>query len=144
MSYLVLCHISWQVFIKEGSLYAFKGLSGRLGPIGVHAALILILGGTWYSGFGGAKGSVMTPEGQDFVIVDYMRPASPISSLPAAASSTIHVDDFTIDYRPDGSVAQFYSTLSLIDPQVSTSLTQLLKDRISRDYGRLSRILTRK
>ena len=47
-----------------------------------------------------------------------MRPASPISVLPGAAASTIRVDDFTIDYRADGSVAQFYSTLSLTDPEV--------------------------
>lgn len=51
-----------QVFLQKGSLYAFKGLAGRLGPIGVHAALLLVLGGTSYSGFGGFKGSVMTPE----------------------------------------------------------------------------------
>ena len=51
-----------QVFVQKGSLYAFKGLAGRLGPIGVHAALLLVLGGTSYSGFGGYKGSVMTPE----------------------------------------------------------------------------------
>ncbi len=52
----------YQVFLRDGSLYAFKGLAGRLGPIGVHAALLLILGGTSYSGFGGCKGSVMAPE----------------------------------------------------------------------------------
>ena len=144
-----------QVFVQKGSLYAFKGLAGRLGPIGVHAALLLVLGGTSYSGFGGYKGSVMTPEvwlregvvaicmhphrctsrvddlkgpltpvslsspqGQDFIVANYMRPASPIATLPASAASSIHVDDFTIDYRPDGSVAQFYSTLTLTDPQV--------------------------
>jgi hypothetical protein len=35
----VLLHT--QVFRKEGAMCAFKGLAGRLGPIGVHAALIL-------------------------------------------------------------------------------------------------------
>ena len=53
-------------------------------------------------------------------MANYMRPASPIATLPASAASSIHVDDFTIDYRPDGSVAQFYSTLTLTDPQVRT------------------------
>lgn len=51
-----------QVFCKDSSLYAFKGLSGRLGPIGVHASMLLILFGTAYSGFGGYHGSVMAPE----------------------------------------------------------------------------------
>lgn len=112
----------YQVFLQDGCLYAFKGLAGRLGPIGVHAALLLILGGTSYSGFGGFKGSVMCPEGQDFAVVEFMRPSSPISSLPGSAKTArITVDDFTIDYRPDGSVAQFYSTLSLRDPSSSPS-----------------------
>jgi cytochrome c biogenesis protein len=48
--------------MKGPSLYAFKGLAGRIGPIGVHAALLLILAGTSYSGFGGFKGTVMMPE----------------------------------------------------------------------------------
>jgi cytochrome c biogenesis protein ResB len=35
----------YQVFLQRGSLYAFKGLAGRLGPIGVHAAMLLIMAG---------------------------------------------------------------------------------------------------
>lgn len=35
----------YQVFLKQGSLYAFKGLVGRLGPIGVHASMLLIMAG---------------------------------------------------------------------------------------------------
>ena len=57
-------------------------------------------------------------QGQDFVVANFMRPSSPISVLPGSAQSVVHVDDFTIDYRADGSVAQFYSTLSLTDPEV--------------------------
>lgn len=50
------------MFLKDKSLYAFKGLAGRFAPIGVHAALLLILVGTSYSGLGGFKGTVMCPE----------------------------------------------------------------------------------
>jgi hypothetical protein len=50
------------VFLTGGSLYAFKGLAGKLGPIGVHVALLLTMAGTAYSGVGGFKGSVMLPE----------------------------------------------------------------------------------
>lgn len=32
--------------LQDGQLYAFKGLSGRLGPIGVHIALLMCLFGT--------------------------------------------------------------------------------------------------
>lgn len=41
----VLQASGYQVFLKEGSLYAFKGLAGKLGPIGVHAAMLLIMAG---------------------------------------------------------------------------------------------------
>jgi cytochrome c biogenesis protein len=51
-----------QVFVQGPSLYAFKGLAGKLGPIGVHAAMLMVLAGTSYSGFGGFKGTIMTPE----------------------------------------------------------------------------------
>jgi hypothetical protein len=52
-------------------------------------------------------------QGQDFVSADFLRPSSPLASLPEAAKTIIHVDNFSIDYRPDGQVAQFYSTLSV-------------------------------
>ena len=35
----------YQVFLRDGSLYAFKGLAGKLGPIGVHAAMLLVMAG---------------------------------------------------------------------------------------------------
>lgn len=32
-----------QVFLKDGQLYGFKGLAGKLGPIGVHASMLLCM-----------------------------------------------------------------------------------------------------
>lgn len=34
-----------QVFVKDGQLYGFKGLAGKLGPIGVHASMLLCMAG---------------------------------------------------------------------------------------------------
>jgi cytochrome c biogenesis protein len=106
----------YQTFVSPDGrrMYAFKGLAGRLGPIGVHAALLLTLFGTAYSGFGGWKGTAMVPEGQAFVVSDRLRPASGLSRMPSSAPRTaLYVNSFQIDTRPDGSVAQFYSDLSL-------------------------------
>ena len=106
----------YQTFVSpDGTrLYAFKGLAGRLGPIGVHAALLLTLFGTAYSGFGGWRGTAMVPEGQAFVVADRLVPMSAISRMPPRAPGTaLYVNGFEIDTRPDGSVAQFYSDLSL-------------------------------
>ncbi|KAF8066257.1 CCS1 [Scenedesmus sp. PABB004] len=118
---------SYQVFSQGGRLYAFKGLAGRLGPIGVHAALLLVLGGTAYSGFGGWKGTAMVPEGQEFVVGDALRPASALATTPGGARTVLQVNRFSIDTRPDGSVAQFYSDLTLRD----AGGQQLLRKTIS-------------
>eukprot|EP00775_Hariotina_reticulata_P001288 gene1288-1629_t len=106
---------SYQVFLQNGQLYAFKGLAGRLGPIGVHVALLMCIAGTAYSGFGGWKGSVMCPEGQEFVVGQAINPASALATVPQGAETVLQVNKFSIDTRPDGSVAQFYSDLTLRD-----------------------------
>ena len=64
----LLARRGYQVFMKGKRMYAFKGLIGRLAPIGVHAGLLLTLGGAAYSGLGGLGGSVMVPEGTEFQI----------------------------------------------------------------------------
>jgi hypothetical protein len=71
--------------------HAKQGLAGRLGPIGVHLALLLCLFGTAYSGFGGWKGTAMCPEGGEFLVADAIYPASVVSSLPAGARAVMHV-----------------------------------------------------
>lgn len=58
----------YQVFRQGPSLYAFKGLAGRLGPIGVHASMLAIMLGVAIGGLGGFKGSVMVPTGGDFLV----------------------------------------------------------------------------
>lgn len=82
---------SYQVFLQDGELYAFKGLAGRLGPIGVHVALLMCLFGTAYSGFGGWKGSAICPEGGEFLVANALYPASSISTLPKGAKAVLQV-----------------------------------------------------
>lgn len=78
-----------QVFINpEGALYSFKGLVGRLGPIGVHASMLAILGGVAYGGISGYKGSVMVPQGGDFLIASALRPVSPLAQPPKGADQS--------------------------------------------------------
>jgi cytochrome c biogenesis protein len=62
-----------QVFMDGGRLYAFKGLAGRLAPIGVHASLVLIMLGCTAGALGGFKGEVMVPEGQAFRVADFIQ-----------------------------------------------------------------------
>ena len=62
-----------QVFVQDKSLYAFKGLAGKIGPIGVHIAMLLVLAGTSYSTLGGMKGSAMFAEASVCVCVGGVR-----------------------------------------------------------------------
>lgn len=62
----------YEVFLKSGSLYGFKGISGRFAPIAVHVSLILILFGAAVGALGGLDGQVRPP------------PASPPCRTPAA------------------------------------------------------------
>lgn len=64
----ILSKDGFQVFRKGGQLYAFKGLSGRYAPIGVHIALILTLVGAMMGAFGEWRGSVIAPESSQFVV----------------------------------------------------------------------------
>ena len=107
----------YQVFVKGEKMYAFKGLIGRLAPIGVHAALLFTLGGAAYSGLGGLSGSMMVPDGSSFEIGSGLTRGSLLSSMPGVAKSSVQVNDFTIDYLPNGQVSQFYSDLSVVDPK---------------------------
>ena len=35
----------YQVFVRDTSLYAFKGLAGKYGPLGVHASMLAVMAG---------------------------------------------------------------------------------------------------
>ncbi len=38
----------FQVFLRGQRLYAFKGLAGRMGPIGVHGSMLMIMAGEFF------------------------------------------------------------------------------------------------
>ena len=117
--------------MKNGSLYGFKSLVGRLAPIGVHVALLITIAGIGWGVLGGFKGIVMIPEvggsldldpeeeivskGRAIEVQQYIRPNSFLAIPPPGAFKTVRLEDFTIDYRSDGGIAQFYSDLSVLD-----------------------------
>lgn len=106
----------FEVFSRGPALYAFRGLVGRFAPIGVHAALLLIMAGGTLSALGGWDGTAMTPEGLEFPIGAALAPNSPLALADREALDLrIHVNNFEVDYREDGQVKQFYSDLSVID-----------------------------
>nr|YP_009293931.1 c-type cytochrome biogenensis protein [Ahnfeltia plicata]AOM65619.1 c-type cytochrome biogenensis protein [Ahnfeltia plicata]UAT97136.1 c-type cytochrome biogenensis protein [Ahnfeltia plicata]UAT97341.1 c-type cytochrome biogenensis protein [Ahnfeltia plicata] len=107
-----LNHNHYYVFHKKGSIYAYKGLFGRVAPIFVHISIILTLTGSLVGLFGGFSAQEMIPSGELFHIQNVV--ISGISShLPYNLVGK--VDEFRIEYNRDHSIKQFFSTISLID-----------------------------
>lgn len=91
--------------MKGPSLYAFKGLAGRLAPIGVHLAMLLIMAGGTLSAAGSFRGSVTVPQGLNFVVGDVLGPTGFLSTPTEAFNTEIHVNKFYMDYYDSGEVA---------------------------------------
>jgi cytochrome c biogenesis protein len=58
----------YEVFLKDGALYGFKGIAGRLAPIGVHVSLVLVLFGAAYGALAGLDGTAMLAEGDQILV----------------------------------------------------------------------------
>ncbi|KAK7312362.1 hypothetical protein VNO77_36157 [Canavalia gladiata] len=111
----ILMGAEYEVFLKGPSLYAFKGIAGRLAPVGVHIALLLIMTGGTLSAAGSFKGSVTVPQGLNFVVGDVLGPTGFLSSPTEAFNTEIHVNRFYMDYYDSGEVSQFHTDLSLLN-----------------------------
>ncbi len=95
-------------------LYAHKGLVGRIGPIVVHASMLLILAGAILGAMTGFYAQEMVPSGQTFQIQNIFE-AGPWSASQVPKDWSVKVNRFWIDYSPEGRVDQFYSDLSVLD-----------------------------
>lgn len=112
---VILMGAGYEVFLKGPSLYAFRGLAGRVAPIGVHLSLLLIMAGGTLSAAGSFRGSVTVPQGLNFVVGDVLGPSGFLSTPSESFNTEVHVNRFTMDYYESGEVSQFRSDLSLFD-----------------------------
>lgn len=112
---VILMGAGYEVFLKGPSLYAFRGLAGRVAPIGVHLALLLIMAGGTLSAVGSFRGSVTVPQGLNFVVGDVLGPSGFLSTPSESFTTEVHVNRFSMDYYESGEVSQFHSDLSLFD-----------------------------
>lgn len=105
---------NYRVFHQGDRLYGRKGIAGRIGPIIVHASMIVILLGGIIGALTGFIAQEFIPSGMTFQVHNI------IQAGPWANSSqdwSMKVNRFWIDYTPEGDIDQFYSDLSVLDPQ---------------------------
>lgn len=108
----VLKSSDYNVIQKGNLLYAYKGLPGKIGPIVVHASLIMILFGAVLGNLSGFVSQELVPLGGVFHIQNVINSGS-LSYIPQNFEG--YVKDFKIAYNDEGSIDQFYSDLSILN-----------------------------
>nr|BDA98957.1 c-type cytochrome biogenensis protein [Rhodomonas sp. NIES-2332] len=102
----------YNVIQKGKLLYAYKGLPGKIGPIIVHASLIIILFGSLLGNLSGFVSQELVPLGGVFHIQNILNSGN-LSYIPQDFEG--YVKDFKIAYNDEGSIDQFYSDLSILN-----------------------------
>ena len=104
----------FRVFRQDDSLYAHKGLVGRVGPIVVHVGILVILLGGIVGSFTGFTAQEMIPSGETFQIQN-ITDAGQFAASQIPKDWSVKVNRFWIDYTPTGAIDQFYSDMSVLD-----------------------------
>ncbi len=105
---------NYKVYQTDDRLYARKGLVGRVGPIIVHASMLLVLIGSIWGALTGFTAQEMVPSGETFQVKNITE-AGAWSAKQVPKDWSVRVNRFWIDYTPKGSIDQFYSDLSVLD-----------------------------
>lgn len=106
----------YKVFQEGDRLYARKGIVGRIGPIVVHASMLIILAGSIWGAMTGFLAQEMIESGSTFQVKNILD-AGPLAAPQFPKDWFVKVNRFWIDYTPEGSIDQFYSDLSVVDNQ---------------------------
>ena len=106
----------YKVFLENDSLYARKGIIGKIGPIVVHASMLIILAGAIWGALTGFLAQEKIPSGQVFQVKNVFE-AGPLATPQIPKDWAVKVNRFWIDYTPEGNINQFYSDLSVVNPQ---------------------------
>ena len=104
----------YKIFHEGDKLYARKGIAGRIGPIFVHAAMLITLAGSIYGAMTGFFAQEMIPSGETFQVTNIFD-AGPWSAAQIPKDWSVKVNRFWIDYTPAGAIDQFYSDLSVLN-----------------------------
>nr|ULD16206.1 Cytochrome c biogenesis protein [Cylindrotheca closterium] len=116
----------YSIFQQRNMIYCYKGLIGRIAPIIVHFSMILILLGTIVGALFGFKAQEIVPKTESFHIQNILS-TGPLSFIP---KSSARINDFWINYTKMKTISQFYSDLSILNPQGN----EIIRKTISVNY----------
>jgi cytochrome c biogenesis protein len=106
----------YKIFQENNAIYGRKGIIGKIGPIIVHAGMLIILLGAIWGAFTGFLAQEMVASGETFQIKNIFE-AGIFASPQIPTDWSVKVNRFWIDYTPNGAIDQFYSDLSIVDNQ---------------------------
>jgi cytochrome c biogenesis protein len=100
----------WQLRAEPGRLAARRGVSGRVGPLLVHAGLVVLMVGAAWGSLAGQR------------LERFLSPGNVLELLDSRGQTqvTVSLEDFGIDRDPAGRPEQFHSRLRL-QPGVTQS-----------------------
>jgi cytochrome c biogenesis protein len=104
---------NYQVWQQDNTLYARKGIIGRIGPIIVHAGMLIVLAGGMWGIFTGFFAQEMVASGDTFNIKNIIE-LGPFGANQLPSDWSVKVNRFWIDYTENGDIDQFYSDLSVV------------------------------
>ena len=103
----------YSIFQQKNILYCYKGLVGRIAPIIVHFSMILILLGTIIGSLFGFKAQEIVPKTENFHIQNILN-NGPLTIIPKTSA---RINDFWITYTKTKTISQFYSDISILNPE---------------------------
>ena len=101
----LLQHQGWQIQRHDDRLAARKGLLGRVGPLLVHAGMVVLMLGAAWGALGGQRAE------------QYLAPGRSLELMDSRGSSqlTLALDHFSIQRDPAGRPEQFTSQLRILE-----------------------------
>ena len=122
---------NYRVFQQDNAIYARKGIIGRIGPIIVHAGMLIVLAGGIWGIFTGFFAQEMIASGDTFQIKNIIE-SGPFATAQIPKNWSLKVNRFWIDYTEDGAIDQFYSDLSVISDK-SNGMASLRNEELKRE-----------
>ena len=101
----------YSIFQQKNTIYCYRGLIGRIGPIIVHLSMILVLAGTIVGSLFGFKAQEIVPKTETFYIQNILNNGQ-LAVIPKVSA---RINDFWITYTKNKTISQFYSDISILD-----------------------------